>query len=596
MILRPLFTAAVVGMAALAPLHSSSTAADTIFDAMEQEMKRSMQNLAMGTLQKPYYIEYKITESHAFDVKASFGALQSNESASYRTLSAGLRVGSPEFDNTNFFDIGLSFFGSSDDEESYRGRRIPVEADNAALRRELWLATDAAYKQAVELYAKKEAAVQNKVRRDTVPDFSLAGAASTVNDVEPIPEFPRQQLESLVVELSAIFRTYPSVMRSSVAVEFLPRTVYYRNSEGKKMVKTELFTGLEVVATAQAADGMPVAEYYTCYTSVPAQLPGKDSLRRAVENIARRLEAAVAAGTIEPYSGPVLFEDVAAGEVIAQAFAPYLVTQRSPVTERGTSGGERYTAFQNKVGGRVLPEFLSLSATPGMRTYGATPLVGSYRWDDEAIRADSLKIVDKGYLRTLMSSRVPTRRIRTSNGHQRGGAAMYSVLSLEADDKKKVLNRKALRKKLLDLCKARELPYGIVVRKVLNQNILYTTLFRLTDGEFPFSRNETSLSLIEVYKVYPDGREEPIRGVEAAGLSPQALKDIIAVGNQRLPYNILAGAVTSPYITGGAQFLGASVVVPDMLFEDLEIKPIEDDFMRPPLLSRPEMQPTPGSR
>jgi hypothetical protein len=40
-------------------------------------------------------------------------------------------------------------------------------------------------------------------------------------------------------------------------------------------------------------------------------------------------------------------------------------------------------------------------------------------------------------------------------------------------------------------------------------------------------------------------------------------------------------------MTGGSQFVSASLLVPDILFEDIELRPLEGDFPKPPFLSFP---------
>lgn len=96
------------------------------------------------------------------------------------------------------------------------------------------------------------------------------------------------------------------------------------------------------------------------------------------------------------------------------------------------------------------------------------------------------------------------------------------------------------------------------------------------------------MSLLEVVKLYPDGREELIRGAEAAGLTVQSFKDILAVGKKQFGYNYLAPAITSPFVTGGDQYTGVSIITPDILFEDGELRPLESDFPKPPFLSAPQ--------
>lgn len=564
-----------------------NAAADEIQRALKDELNRSLKELTLESLQRPYYMDYRLTLRDTRSIKSSLGSLLYSRSNRSGSLSVGVRVGRPEFDNTNYFDVGLGFFGSGDDEESFRSRRIPFELDYSALRRELWLASDAAYKQAAELFAKKEAAVKNRLRADTTPDFKPMSAA-TLADTLPFPTFDQHYYEQLSNELSAIFSKYPKISASTVSIEFLPETAYYINTEGREFRKNEFYIGVEVVASAQAADGMPLAEMYSSYAREPRALPNRDSLMRAVETVARTLTALLDAPTLpEAYSGPVLFEEQAAAEVFAQIFAPNLATQRPPLTERGLQDQERYFAFQNKIGGRVLPEFLSIQATPDRVMFNETSLLGHYTVDDDGIPAQPVSLVEKGYLKTLLSSRVPTRRVRQSNGHQRGGAAMLSTLVLNAEPKKQ-LDRAELKKRMLKLCKDRELPFGIIVRRALNQNILYTSLYEQTAGEYPFAQGDAKMSLLEVIKLYPDGREELIRGAEAAGLTVQSFKDILAVGKKQFGYNYLAPAITSPFVTGGDQYTGVSLIVPDILFEDGEIRPLESDFPKPPFLSAPQ--------
>ena len=112
-------------------------------------------------------------------------------------------------------------------------------------------------------------------------------------------------------------------------------------------------------------------------------------------------------------------------------------------------------------------------------------------------------------------------------------------------------------------------------------------MFRLTYGGYPASPGGDKLQVIEAYKIYPDGSEELVRGCETNGITVQSFKDIILTGNDKYAYNYLAPSVISPFITGGSQYVGASVIVPDLLFEDSEIRPIEDDFPKPPILGNP---------
>ena len=244
------------------------------------------------------------------------------------------------------------------------------------------------------------------------------------------------------------------------------------------------------------------------------------------------------------------------------------------------------TAFQNKIGARVMSEFMSVTSSPLTKTVGKTPVFASYAIDDDGLRPEKISIVENGYMKNLLSSRIPTRRVKQSNARQRGGAPMIDVLELSIS-KQKQFDHSAIIKKMMKVLKDRDLQFGYIVRKALNQNLLFTTLYSQTAGDYPYSLGESTVNLLEVYRVYPDGHEELVRGTQAAGMAPAQFKDILAAGTNSFVYNYLAPAVTSPYMTGGAQYLPATVIVPDLLFEDVEIRPLEGDFPKQPLLKSP---------
>ncbi|MFN4909274.1 MAG: metallopeptidase TldD-related protein [Bacteroidota bacterium] len=557
-----------------------------VFDAMRTEMQRSMTELHLGDLPRPYHMEYLLQVRRSVNMHAVLGTIENIDTGIVARLTVRVRVGGPVFDNTNFFDVSLGFFGSSDDEEGFRNRRIPFEVSAEALRRELWLATDACYKQAVEIFAKKQSSLKNRTRKDTTEDYSLMPGRTT-SDVQPEVRVDIAQLSGLITDLSAVFRDYPAIHSSRVGLEVIPEETFYLSSEGMQMHKSEVTTGVEVITSTQAPDGMPLAQTYAAYGFTPRDLPTRTQLMADVRRTAETLARQTTAPTIEAYSGPVLFEGQAAGALLGQHFAPYLIAQRAPLSEGGFSTNDRSMAFQNKIGARVMPEFLSVSDLPTTTNFGGRVAAGSYRIDDEAMDAQNVNLVDKGYLRTLLSSRVPTKRIKVTNGHQRGGGAMFSVLDVSTKDVKKQLSPTEMKKRLLKLVKDRDLPYGIVVRTAMDQNLLFTGVIRQLGNELPVGQGEGKLGLLETYRVYPDGREELIRGVEAAGIAPALFKDILAVSKSTTVHNFLAPAVIPSFITGGSSYLISTIHTPDLLLEDVEIRPLEGDMPKPPAMASP---------
>lgn len=559
---------------------------DAILRAMRDEINRNMNNLKLETLQKPYYIEYKLRLRQADRVVSNLGKTVESGSTKFAQLSVEVRIGDYKFDNTNFFDVGLSFFGSSDDEESFKNRKVQFELDYNALRRELWLATDAAYKQSSEIYTKKESSLKSRMRRDSTPDFMPVEAQKNYRKNE-FPKFDFKYFENLANKLSEVFINFPDIFKSSVGIEYIPEDIYYVNSEGIEYIKTEYQTGIEIAAFTQADDGMPLNDFFTAYSQEPEKLPKLDSLINAAKDVASNLsKLRIAPFLEESYSGPVIFEDQAASEVLAQVFLPNLVAQRSQMSEGGVQQPNRFQAFQTKIGGRVLPEFLSVMAKPLAENFDNTQLIGNFEIDDNGLLTNEVLLIDNGYLKTLLSERIPTKRIKNSNAHKRGGAAMLSNMFINSS-KEKQLTKDELKSKMISLCKDRELPFGLVVRKITNQNLMFTTLFRLAMGSLSIPRGEGAMSLVRTYKVYPDGSEELIRGSEVSSFAVASFKDIIHTGNKNYAYNYLSPSVISPFMSSGDQYVGVSIITPDLLFEDVEVKSSDEDFKKPPILSNP---------
>ncbi|HPI21110.1 MAG TPA: hypothetical protein PKY56_12145, partial [Candidatus Kapabacteria bacterium] len=235
---------------------------EEVFRAMQDEITRTLSELHLESLQKPYYVEYTLLFENEYSAKAVLGQIVESDNSQIATISVSVRVGDYKFDNTNFFDFGLNLFGSGDDEERFKNRQVPLELDYSTLRRELWLATDAAYKRAAEIYSKKESSLKNKMRKDTIDDYTQIPPETHIQTKDyAIPSMTEK--ENICKNVSAVFRNYPDIFNSSAAFQFLPQTIYYLNSEGRKYVKNEMFTGLEVVAISQAEDGMPISNFYS---------------------------------------------------------------------------------------------------------------------------------------------------------------------------------------------------------------------------------------------------------------------------------------------------------------------------------------------
>src|SRR5438045_2985302 len=175
--------------------------ADPVMRAMADELPRSVSELQFKDLDKPYFIQYVVLDQERYRASATFGALTGSDNDNGRIMQAQVRVGTYDFDNSEFM-TGPAFQGPP---PSGVASTAVIENDYEGIRHGLWLATDAAYKQSVEQLARKRAFVQNKTRSEQIPDFSMENAVTAVNSRGKL-EVDKARWEKQVREWSAIFK------------------------------------------------------------------------------------------------------------------------------------------------------------------------------------------------------------------------------------------------------------------------------------------------------------------------------------------------------------------------------------------------------
>ena len=576
-----------VGLGLLLGGQSASLAApsEILRQAMEDELERSRNELFLEDLDRPYFIAYTVSDVIERSILASDGALSSSQEQRWRTLQVQVRVGDYRFDNGNFAGPGGGRFGGF--------ALLPLEDDYQELRRQIWLATDAAYKNALSAIAGKRAALQNRIRDEELADFT-AEAPFVFEKGSAAPNLDTQGAEALVLALSGALRERPGLLRADVLLLAQSGTTHYLNSEGTFFVRDNPFAGLAVTAGTQAPDGRPVEDHVVAYAHTVAELPPRTELLDALEAMANRIEALRDAPLLERYNGPVLFEGQAAAELFSQGFVPALIARRAPVTGGngpGRMGGAASGPFQDRLGARVLPRPLRLVDDPTANEIDGQPTPSGHVVDDEGVPAAPTVLVDRGRLKTLLNDRTPTRDIEGSTGNLRNGMVVPSNLLLTSSE---TLEEAALRAELMALVEESGNEYGLVVTRLFNP-ALSSGVGRSGGLFFPGGGSGDSALATEAFRIWPDGRRERVRSVRLIGLAPDVFRDIIAVGDRRMVYTAplaLGGSGMGRGMTLGGlanQFRrpAATLAVPDLLFEDFTLRAPDGDNPSLPVIPRP---------
>jgi predicted Zn-dependent protease len=168
-------------------------------------------------------------------------------------------------------------------------------------------------------------------------------------------------------------------------------------------------------------------------------------------------------------------------------------------------------------------------------------------------------------------SRTPIAGFDHSNGHGRRQQG-YKVVARQSNlvvESAKQVPRAQLKKLLLEQIKAANKPYGL--------------LFDDIEGGFTFTQrilpNAFNVRPTVVYRIYPDGKEELVRGVDLIGTPLIAFSKIIAADDEVAVFNGVCGAESG--------WVPVSASSPGLLVSQIEVQRKEKSQERAPILPAP---------
>jgi hypothetical protein len=298
-------------------------------------------------------------------------------------------------------------------------------------------------------------------------------------------------------------------------------------------------------------------------------LPGSDVLAARIRKMSEQLEDLRASKEIETYDGPVLAEGDAAAQLFRSDFLSNLLGVRRPMMEATPnvpgmrSNIPAENPFLDKIGGRVLPDFLSVTDNPTLTELNGKPLSGTSKVDEDGVPTRVTLLVDKGFLKTLLTTRDPVRGIEHSTGSRHDSQATPTNVIVTADNG---LSQDELRARFLAMLKQQNKEWGIVLR-------------RMRTGSQP----------VLAYKMYLDGHEELIHGVQLSGLNAATFKDIVAASKERNMHNtdFRPDALMGIMSRGDEGFAPVTLAVPSLLFDDVTVRKIRQENSKPPIVPSP---------
>jgi TldD protein len=531
-----------------------------ILDILKAENEREM--AALSKQKEPaHYLAYQLVEQRIVNMESEGGALIIDSDDTVRNLDVEVRVGKPELDSTR----ALADDNNGLNAPLTRRGIVPFGDDKQALSNALWVETDRRYREAVSALGYVRQDQSTLKARTTAPDFSQekvevhieAGKKLAFDKATWVDRLKRCSAKALKGQAT----------RGNCNAVFQQVTAYLVNSEGSQIQTSWTSAQLSVSVGVKADDGMNLSRLEQRFGRTPADLPPDTEVDKMIAAVNGDLDALHDAPLADPYVGPAILEGRAAGVFFHEVFGHRIEGHR----QKDLTSGQTFASY---VGKDIAPEWLTIYDDPQITTLNGVQLNGFYRFDDEAVRARRVSLVDRGKLVGFLMGRNPIQGFPHSNGHGRRSPGLPPVArqgNLVVEVARSVA-RTDLEKMLIEEIKKQGRPYGMI----------FTDISGGFTNTSAFAPQAFKVNPVMAYRLHPDGRRELVRGIDISGTPLVALQSIRAASREIETFNGVCGAESG--------WVPVSASAPSLLIEKLEV---EKGFVppdRPPLLQPPAIR------
>jgi hypothetical protein len=279
--------------------------------------------------------------------------------------------------------------------------------------------------------------------------------------------------------------------------------------------------------------------------------------------------------------------------MFAQLIGSNLALPRRPVSEPGRNFPLPESELEGRLNARLLPDWMDVIDDPTQEAFEGRQLQGTYRVDMDGVVPQPLTVVEKGVFKNFLRTRQPVKGFEGSNGRARlpgpfgANAAVFSNLFVRASN---TVAPEELKKKLIEMATQRGKPYGVLIRKLDYPTAAsIDELRRLASSRGQRGGDRIPALPLMAYRVYPDGREELVRGWKFRSLNVRILRDILAASNKTTQFNFIGSGSYLPALEPSGYVAGHSVVAPSFLIEELELEKREEDWPKAPVVPPPPL-------
>lgn len=526
---------------------------------MSAEMKRGFKTFQK---QNPplYYLSYQYYTNDLSDIKVSEGSVaREYYGRSLASVTVFPRVGSPALDNTRRLTVMSSVSDRLTKED------MPAaEGDGKAFSTALWRATDAAVKKAQEdLDGVKAEKLTAPARFDDSPDFAYPPVERFCRTAE-FATFDYDKIKAMLVKASTLTKGKKFILASNFSFEREVGYRYFVDSRGTQLKTPHQEVRLSYVVSGKTENGQEVSRFNDYNVLRPEELPSEEKLLADTRKSIEELEQLVNAPEGDPFEAPTLLKGRAMAVFVHEILGHRMEGHRQKMEDFGRT-------FTDKIGQQVVSPILTIIDDATLSYFNGEVMRGFYEYDDEGVKSRPVTLVEKGVLKNFLMSSSPIKNFPASNGHGRGNHYFRPVARMAVTRAlaEQTVTYDELEKKFLQEIKRQNKPYGFMIEDLSGG-------FTMTDT---YSPQAFKLEPTLMYRVYPDGRKEVVRGLDMVGTPQVSFNKVLAAADDYQVFNGSCGAESG--------WVPVSAIAPSVLLESMEMEKKKKSTEKPPLLPPP---------
>ncbi|NLF25852.1 MAG: hypothetical protein GX589_09390 [Deltaproteobacteria bacterium] len=537
------------------------TTINKIVPILRRDARRALRMRVRG-FPRPYYVAFVLRDLHWFNTWASSGSTYRRRSDHTRNVYCDLRVNSYRNDQTS--EGGLN----DNDEERESSSHVQVPIDDkccTGLRLSLWRLSESRFREALSDFSKKETARLSTIDpNQTSMSFHKLGRCSNIKYSRP-EKLEEDKWVRFCKRASKWISDLPQVSVNWVEFDATQETKIFVNTENRIIVQHNKIFSLSAKMRNLTKEGLQIEQELVLNCASQRELPNMQKFKELLLHKHRQLLEMIKAKRIHAFSGPVLLAPTPAGLLFHEAIGHRLEGSRLLSTGEGQT-------FKGQIGKRILDVDLDISDNPRLKQLKGRRCIAAYEFDDEGTPAAEALLVKGGHLRGFLNTRagIPVKNNKP-NGHARNRKAERPVsrMAVTVIKGNESVSWDELKQLLVAEIRAQGKPFGMIVYETAGGETETSNYdFQVFSGEIAYAT-----------LVYPDGREEVVRGVDFVGTPLQALSNIIAVGNEQVLDNHYCGAESG--------MIPVSTICPAILLKTLELQAKQEERVTQYILPRP---------